>query len=305
MKKRIWELDVFRGICILGVIAVHFIYDLVELYSIIDWKYPPLFSFIKSWGGVLFVMLSGICATLGSRSVRRGLIVIASGLLITAVTFGMYKFGFDKSIIIYFGVLHCLGTCMVLWALFKKCPTWLLCLLGIAMVAAGLYLRGNSIVDVYWLIPLGFVPKVFPTSDYFPLLPNLGFFLLGAVLGRTVYRKKESLLPMVNVVLNGIFIPRFGYLAAGSTTLASYLLLAALHYILMKRACRIHKVDGEIFPSKLLLAICNLVIGLTFAAMGLYTLGWVRYGVIALEAALVFLFRRRLLALLKHIKKGA
>ena len=198
MKKRIWELDVFRGICILGVIAVHFIYDLVELYNIIDWKYPPLFSFIKSWGGVLFVMLSGICATLGSRSVRRGLIVIASGLLITAVTFGMYKFGFDKSIIIYFGVLHCLGACMVLWALFKKCSTWLLALLGIAMVAAGLYLRGNSIVDVYWLIPLGFVPKVFPTSDYFPLLPNLGFFLLGAVLGRTVYRNKKSLLPMVS-----------------------------------------------------------------------------------------------------------
>lgn len=198
MKKRIWELDVFRGICILGVIAVHFIYDLVELYKIIEWDYPPLFSFIKSWGGVLFVTLSGICATLGSRSVRRGLIVIASGLLITAVTFGMYKFGFDKGIIIYFGVLHCLGTCMVLWALFKKCPTWLLTLLGIAMVAVGLYLRGNPTVDVYWLVPLGFIPGHFPTSDFFPLFPNLGFFLLGAVLGRTVYRKKESLLPMVN-----------------------------------------------------------------------------------------------------------
>ena len=110
---------------------------------------------------------------------------------------------------------------------------------------------------------------------------------------------------MVNVVLNGIFIPRFGYLAAGWTTLASYLLLAALHYILMKRACRIHRITGEIFPARLLLAICAVVIGLTFAAMGLYTLGWVRYAVITLEAVLVFLFRRKLLALFKHIKKGA
>ena len=219
MKKRIWELDVFRGICILGVIAVHFIYDLVELYGIIDWKYPPIFAFVKSWGGVLFVMLSGICATLGSRSVRRGLIVIASGLLITAVTFGMYKFGFDQSIIIYFGVLHCLGTCMVLWALFKKCPTWLLAILGVAMVAAGLYLRGKSTVDFYWLIPVGFVPPRFYTSDYFPLLPNFGFFLLGAVLGRTVYRKKESLLPMVSD--RNVFVRFFSF--CGRQSLLIYL----------------------------------------------------------------------------------
>lgn len=219
MKKRIWELDVFRGICILGVIAVHFIYDLVELYGIIDWQYPPIFAFVKNWGGVLFVMLSGICATLGSRSVRRGLIVIGCGMVITAVTFGMYKFGFDKSIIIYFGVLHCLGTCMVLWALFKKCPTWLLALLGIAMVAAGLYLRGNPTVDFYWLIPLGFVPTYFPTSDYFPLLPNLGFFLLGAVLGRTVYRSKESLLPMVSE--KNMFVRFFSF--CGRQSLLIYL----------------------------------------------------------------------------------
>jgi uncharacterized membrane protein len=198
MKKRIWELDAFRGICILGVVLVHFVYDLVELYGIIDWKYPPLFSLVKNWGGVLFVVLSGICVTLGRRSVRRGLIVLGCGMVITAVTYGMYRFGFSKSILIYFGVLHCLGTCMILWSVFKKCPNWLLALFGIAMVAAGLYLRGKPTVDFPWLIPLGFVPPKFATSDYFPLLPNLGFFLLGTVLGRTVYRSKETLLPMVS-----------------------------------------------------------------------------------------------------------
>lgn len=198
MKKRIWELDAFRGICILGVVFVHFVYDLVELYDIIDWQYPPLFSLIKNWGGVLFVVLSGVCATLGRRSVRRGLIVLFCGMVITAVTYGMYRFGFDKSIMIYFGVLHCLGTCMILWAVFKKCPNWLLFLLGIAMVAVGLYLRGRTTVDHHWLILLGFTPPRFYTSDYFPLLPYLGFFLLGSVLGRTVYRRKESLLPMVS-----------------------------------------------------------------------------------------------------------
>lgn len=110
---------------------------------------------------------------------------------------------------------------------------------------------------------------------------------------------------LVNIVLNGIFIPRFGYLAAGWTTLVSYMLLAGLHYLLMKRACRGHGVSGKIFPARLLLAICAVVIALTFAAMGLYTLGPVRYVVILLEAAAAFLFRKKLLTLLKQMKKGA
>lgn len=198
MKKRIWELDAFRGICILGVIIVHFVYDLTDLYGIIQWEYPDWFSFIKEWGGVLFLLISGISATLGSRSVRRGIIVLLGGAAITAVTYGMYKFfGFHKSIIIYFGVLQCLGCCMILWWLFKRLPTWALAVIGLAMVAAGLYLRTVTLVDHPWLIPLGFTYPWFASSDYFPLLPNLGFFLLGAVLGRTVYRKKETLLPMV------------------------------------------------------------------------------------------------------------
>lgn len=195
MKKRIWELDAFRGICILGVVLVHFVFDLTELYGIIQWQSPDWFAFLQRWGGVLFVLLSGICATLGSRSVRRGLIVLSAGLLVSLTTYAMYKFlHFHKSIIIYFGVLQCLGCCMILWWAFKRLPTWLLAVLGMLMVAAGLYLDTVVLVDFPWLVPLGFVCRGFNSADYFPLLPNFGFFLLGGVLGRTLYRKKESLL---------------------------------------------------------------------------------------------------------------
>ena len=198
MKKRIWELDVFRGICILGMVLVHFIYDLVELYGIIDWIYPAVFSFVKDWGGVLFLLLSGVCATLGSRSVRRGLIVFACGLVCTAVTAGMYLLGFaGKYIIIWFGVLHCLGLCMILWAPLNKLPPWALAVLGAVIIAAGFWTNGIR-VECTWLFPLGLTYRGFSSSDYFPLLPNLGFFLLGSVIGRTLYRKKETLLPQIN-----------------------------------------------------------------------------------------------------------
>ena len=204
MKKRVWELDAFRGLCIIGMVIVHLVYDLVDLYGIAAWKYPAWFSFIKDWGGLLFLILSGICATLGSRSVRRGLIVFACGLVCTAVTFGMYKMELaDKSIIIYFGVLHCLGTCMLLWPTYKTMPWWALLIHGVLLAALGLYLdsliTGRLLsITTQWLMPLGLYWPGFASSDYFPLLPNLGYFLVGAAIGKTVYRRKESLLPKVN-----------------------------------------------------------------------------------------------------------
>lgn len=199
MKKRVWELDAFRGICVLGMVVVHFVYDLVELYGIVDWKYPEWFSFVKDWGGILFILISGICATLGKRSVRRGVIVFLCGMICTAVTYGMYRFELAwKGIIIYFGVLHCLGICMILWWGFKRLPTWALAVMGIVMAAVGLHIQQMYFDVTMWWMPLGFTSPSFASSDYFPLLPNLGFFLLGAVMGRTVYRKQETLLPKVD-----------------------------------------------------------------------------------------------------------
>lgn len=199
MKKCIWELDVLRGVCILGMVVVHLIYDLQTFFSLPFLADSRLFDLVKQWGGVLFLLISGICVTLGSHPVRRGLIVFACGLICSAVTAGMYFLNMaDKSIIIYFGVLHCLGVCMLLWPLFKRLPVWALGLVGLGLTVLGLWISGNVVVDFPWLIPLGLVPGDFASSDYFPLLSNLGFFLVGAFLGKTLYRKKETLLPRVS-----------------------------------------------------------------------------------------------------------
>lgn len=195
MKKRIWELDALRGICIIGVVIVHFLYDLVELFAIVDWHYPEWFLFIRNWGSVLFFLISGICVTLGSRSVRRGLIVVGGGMLCTLATYGMYKFGgFHKSIMIYFGVLHCLGCCMLLWPLVKRLPAWALAVLAVVLVALGLHIDEIP-VENPWLTVIGFPCPGMGASDHFPLLPYFGYFLAGAAIGRWVYRKRESLLP--------------------------------------------------------------------------------------------------------------
>lgn len=199
MKKRIWELDALRGVALLGMIAVHLTYDLMELFRVWEPRNPWLFYLAQDWGGVIFLVLSGICVTLGSAPVKRGLLVFGCGLLISTVTLGMYLLGFaDQGVIIYFGVLHCLGICMVLWPVFRNCSPLHLTILGGALAALGLYLVNRVQSAAWWLVPLGMPCYGFSSADYFPLLPNLGYFLLGAVLGRTLYKKKESLLPGIN-----------------------------------------------------------------------------------------------------------
>ncbi len=197
MKNRIWELDALRGACILAVVAVHFVYDAVDVYALARWEYPGWFMLLKNWGGTVFFLLSGICATLGSRGTLRGLVVFLSGMLCTAVTWGMYRLGFlDGSMVIWFGALHCLGVCMLLWPVLRRLSRWLQAILAGVLIAVGMYwqlrvIRGGSVL----LIPLGLMTPGFSSPDYFPLLPFLGFFLLGAVVGGILYSKKESLLP--------------------------------------------------------------------------------------------------------------
>ena len=199
MKKRIWELDAFRGICVLGMLIVHFVYDLTELYRLVSWQPGDTFAWVQRWGGVLFLLLSGICVTLGRRSIRRGLIVFGCGLVCTAITVGMYRLGLSgNGIQIYFGVLHCLGMCMILWPVFRRLPWWVLLPLGIGIIVTGLWVFEPMRVSYPWLLPLGIQPQGLITSDYFPLFPNLGFFLLGSALGKTLYRRQQSLLPRVN-----------------------------------------------------------------------------------------------------------
>lgn len=193
-RNRIWELDALRGLCILCVVVIHTLFDLVY-FAGVPLRLPAWYLFIQQYGGVIFIVLSGCCATLGSRSFRRGVIVFGCGLLITAVTWAMYRLGFaDRDVVIWFGVLHLIGACMMLYPLFRRLPTAALAPMGLAMVVAG-YLMQSVTVEARFLFPIGLVYPGFTSGDYFPLLPHLGWFLLGVCVGRTLYRKKQTLLP--------------------------------------------------------------------------------------------------------------
>ena len=204
MKKtdRIWELDALRGLCILCVILIHLIFDLIYFIGL-DLHLPAWYVFIQQYGGVIFVVLSGCCATLGSRSFRRGCIVFACGMLISLVTFGMYRLGMaSRDVIVWFGVLHLnaaavLLTCLV-YPLLQRLPAGA----GLAASAA-LFALTNQLPEGYlgfenWrlcAVPAGLyktnwfwlgLPDLtqFASADYFPILPWVFLFWCGVFLAR-------------------------------------------------------------------------------------------------------------------------
>ena len=193
-KSRIWELDAFRGLFILCVVIIHTIFDL-QLFGFISEDTPLVFNIIRDYGGILFILISGICVTLGSHSFRRGLIVFLCGMVITGVTYGMYWIdAANKDLLIHFGVLHLLGLSMILYPLYKKLPVWAVAIFGILFIAMGfvvLPLRS----DIPLSFVIGIIPKGYVAADYFPIFPNMGWFMIGSVIGRTVYKSRQSLMP--------------------------------------------------------------------------------------------------------------
>lgn len=199
-KQRIWELDALRGLCIIGMIFVHLIYDLLT-FTDLPMRIPQWFLVVQQYGHLLFVLISGICVTLGSKCVKRGLIVYAAGMLVTLVTVIMDYVLHAGNVRIWFGILHLLGVCMLVYPMFKRLPHWLLALIGIIIIFIGRWFMTFT-VNVDFLFPLGLRSgKIFTGADFFPIFPGLGSFLLGASIGKSLYRNKKTRFPRVSTDL--------------------------------------------------------------------------------------------------------
>jgi uncharacterized membrane protein len=191
-KNRIWELDAFRGICIIGVIIVHLIFDLQSFFGILT-DMPEFYVFIQDNGGILFILLSGICVTLGKHHIKRGLLVAAGAFAVTFVTFVFL----DEYFRIYFGILHLIAVCMLTYGLYRRLHHVFALVIGTSIVIVGYWFETFYVTNEF-LFPLGLTTPQFTSADYFPIFPFLGFFMIGTFLGKTVYRKKETLFPKVN-----------------------------------------------------------------------------------------------------------
>ena len=104
---------------------------------------------------------------------------------------------------------------------------------------------------------------------------------------------------LLNILLNYIFIQRFGYIAAGYTTLVCYVCYCIAHYLLMRKILKENLPDQPIYNIRkiILLSIAFLASG--FSIMPLYSLPIARYALFLVLVGILIHFRRTILSLIK------
>ena len=202
-QVRLHFLDTLRGWTLLNMIAYHGLWNLVHLYGVkLDWYWG-------TWGYVwqqsicwIFILLSGFCWSMSRSHWKRGLLIFGGGLLVSVVTYvAMPKAS------ITFGILTFLGSAVLLMIPLEKglrnipavpgllASSMSFCLLRnvgggtfgfenlvLGRVPSGLY---RNLLTAY----IGFPGKDFHSTDYFPLLPWMGLFLVGCFLYRILHSR--------------------------------------------------------------------------------------------------------------------
>lgn len=157
-------------------------------------------------------------------------------------------------------------------------------------------LAGECYMEAIWIVPP--VAMSVLLLFYSQFFINVLFYYEEK--GELVYASIASAL--LNIVLNGILLPRVGYFAAGYTTLVSYAVFAAANYHSYRKVLKKRDQSQEMFDMKKLLAILIFYIILAFTAMVLYNAPLVRYLIVAAVLIAVAVNYKRIVHIVKNEK---
>ncbi len=205
-KTRIYLLDELRGIGIIYVMLYHLLYDIFLLYPIVDipWFFSGAFQMSRVVVVVMLMVISGVSCSLSKNNLKRGLVILAFAMAITVVTFFLMPASF-----IVFGILHFFAVSILIYCVvgkwLKKLPPLLFTVI-FAVLFVGTYDIYDGIVgilslgltvdvpsflyDKFYLVPLGFGMQGFSSVDYYPLIPWIFAFFVGALWGDSLKTKK-------------------------------------------------------------------------------------------------------------------
>lgn len=207
-KRRVGLMDDLRGFCVFCMIFYHAFVLMAEGFG---WTAGArLFAFFapaEPWFAGVFILLCGISCRLSHNNWARGGKLLLIALLITAVTAYVLPLIGLSGMAIWFGILHLLSLCILLFALLEKPLTKVPPAAGIAVFAV-LFLLFRNWVDrsgnlggsvglfgplvwnmpaswheAKWLFPLGIMHVRFWSADYFPLIPYGFLFFVGTYPG--------------------------------------------------------------------------------------------------------------------------
>jgi uncharacterized membrane protein len=193
-EERFWEIDSMRGIAIVLMLSIHTVYDLMYFRAIPGMIGGGIWGTLSFLTASTFILLVGVSFSISyartmekrknfwkayPKYLKRGLFIIAGGLLITISTTILLPGGY-----IIFGILHLIGTSIILAPFFYRFGENNL-YIGTLFFLFGVFLMGLS--GPGWLFPLGIHAEDFYSFDYEPIFPWFGMVLVGMSLGTFFY----------------------------------------------------------------------------------------------------------------------
>ena len=153
------------------------------------------------------------------------------------------------------------------------------------------------------------VVRLMATHDYMeavyvipPTIAGVFFQVQYYIYGNVVFYYKKPVFVMIgsvsatllNILLNYIFIPHYGYVVAAYTTLFAYIIQTIIDYFAM-----IHVVGRSIYDLRQILLLSSVIIIGSCVLFLIYDYSIIRYILLAITLCFVFVKRNKILSLLK------
>ncbi len=207
-KKRIYLLDEIRGFAVFCMVFYHAFFILGENFGFMPAnRLYEFFLPVEPLYAAIFIFVCGISCTLSRSNLKRGLKILGAAIGFSLVTCLLLPAIGIKGMEIYFGILHLLGVCVLIYAIghkfFDKVSPY-----GGILACAVLYPFFSGIEDrtlgygqlvsfklpdvlyhTSYLMPLGIYSPWFYSADYFPVFPSVFIFFAGVFSGRILMKK--------------------------------------------------------------------------------------------------------------------
>ena len=169
------------------------------------------------------------------------------------------------------------------------------------------------------ILPILFAPeivRIFAPSEYYdaiwvmpPVAMSVYFMYVYDLFAKfAFYYEKTGYIMLasvagavLNILLNWIFIKKYGYYAAGYTTLVCYVVYAIAHYIMMRIVCRKNIGKIRVYDLRILLGITVGFLAVGFIGLVLYRFTVLRYCFTGMLFVAVILKRKAIIKAIKEI----
>lgn len=157
--------------------------------------------------------------------------------------------------------------------------------------------------------------QIMATSDYYeavyvipPIVGGVFFQVQYYIYANVVYYHKKPLYIMIgsitamvaNIILNLIFIPQFGYIAAGYTTIVCYALQAVIDFFAMRRIAK-----TNVYNMKFIFLLSIIVVAVAIFSNLIYDYMIVRFSIFGVLIILGLIFWKKILSFFAFRSKDA